>query len=235
MPLLACFALLFLAKFIFNRQQLFKSPALIFCGLILISFFSLVGDTGPYSALWIPIVYLSVGILCDAKNDKQKIYKIVSITAISILVLFNISAFALKNVVLIADSKNRNMAAIEAFIKKNIPAEKAIKVCADEMYYYPVINNQNTYHVAYTFPNRPDSVMEKYSRQNFDYDYLIISNKLKKTHPEIVRLYFQNANLIVVDTYAVNASNPISKWLSAHSKFTASADAYNGILYKRKR
>jgi hypothetical protein len=227
-PILFCF-IMSLGFVITNLKKNKINSTMIFCLGVILSFYFLVGDTGPYSVYVIPAYYLWFFTLI--KNEFYFTNKYLRYGSLLGLLTFNLFVFGLKTTVLSADYSSRNISIANQFIKKNIP--KNAKVCGDEVYYYSVLKNNDKFHLLISYQNDSefDSV-ELFSRKQFDFDYLIVSSRILERCPNLIKKYQSNSSLIVLDTLRV-PHNKLSKIIAPISGYNLSSTGYDGIIYKR--
>lgn len=217
-------------KFILNAKVLF-------CIIWVLSFYLFIRDVGPYAIFVIPIYYLLVFLSLEEIAQHYKI-KPVSYVLISILMVSNIGIFCLKSFTLYGQASARNYVLVNNFIKENIPT--GAKVCGDELYYYAALNNNNPFVLMKSYQGNDNkqskfkSLYEKVEqnrRVDFDYDYLIVSNRISNRISSLTAMYLNNSKLIKMAEYHTQPS-PLLKWLSDKKLYSASSE-YSGIIFKR--
>ena len=232
-PLIISFICLMLFV-LFKNWKILTKPDFWFLIVHLIVFYLLVGDVGPYSILVVPVYYLIFVKFFNHINfveNKNRIF----IFIISMLFLFNLSVFLLKSVALSLNIKSRNYSEVNNFIKSNISAES--KVVADEVYYYAVTNDKCKFQYIIT-PllkynlNEHLNTIEKYRREVFDYEYLVISNRLEKRKPQLMNVYEKNSKLIKIAEFKTQRS-ALLNFLNNFHIYDFSSEGYDGRIYKR--
>ena len=142
-------------------------------------FYLLIFDTGIYSILILPFIYLLiVDNFPSFKFDNRFVFKA--------LLAFNVLFFLIKGTVIFLERGQRNHEKISDFIGLNIP--EGANIVGDEMYYYAAIENNSAfqyYHLYKSINGR-----YAYQRDVFKYEYVILSNRFKGT--VIEKLYVED-------------------------------------------
>lgn len=226
-PLVVSTLLLVVMSIAVLRKE-FCSTLNLFCLTTLIGYYVFVQDTGPYSAIVTPFYYLLIGSIVFRLHERL-VYKRLGGAFISFLLLFNAGVFILKATAVIAESKNRNHNDVETFVRSNIP--KGSRVAGDVVYYYAAINNAYPFHllVSYQFYFEPTV---DYTLNTFDFDYIILSERLKTATPELYDMYLNQTTLQPIDTFQTERS-PLLQKLSAAGLY--GYGGYDGVIYKRIR
>ncbi len=192
----------------------------------IVGFYFLVNDSGAYSVY---IIYFLYGLFCyllykfEFKQNLQK-FKF----AIYALVLFvNLCIFSIKTITVFACWEARDFHKIDQIVKANI--SQGAKVVGCDRYYYSVIKNNDYFQTV----ERPKSNLERaeYHRNQFNFEYLIISDEIEKSKPDILKQY-NNGSLILVSHFMLKGTGIINKI----NKITGMkiSESYNGEIYKRK-
>jgi hypothetical protein len=217
---------LILLTLVVNRSA-FKNPALWFYGSFMCVFHLFVGDVGPYSILILPVIYC---FLLELLPYYQVKYSTAFKTAIVLVLCFNFFVFALKGLVLLSSYDLKKHEDVVAFIGKNIP--KHARVVGDEVYYYAVNANEDQFQYIHLQLFNYDTI-ERYRREQYDYEYFVYSDRLKKNGKiDFLELYSRNAKLVKVATYKKSPS-PIAAFLAGLKIYPLSETGYNGTIYKR--
>jgi 4-amino-4-deoxy-L-arabinose transferase-like glycosyltransferase len=204
----------------FNYFYLFSLLSIIF-------FYIIVVDLGPYSVLIIPFYYF---IIADSlKGFSFKEIKNPFLYLALILLLFNLSYFSFKGLQVVASLEQRDYKQPDAFIKNYIP--KGSKVLGDPIYFYSVIKAGSDF--QYFNKNASNEKREKMHREQYDYDYLIITDQSRLRDPEAVLLYLSNSKFKKVARFEKELSY-LTKKLSGLSLIsTLENSGYNADLYVR--
>lgn len=239
MPLFISFCI-FLILIFLHFKKFISSKWILVCITMIISFFTLIKDTGYYSILVIPCFYLIIMISLEYYSDYKLLIKWIATTVIGLLFLAYSATFIFKTYVLFNDYNTRDPKSIDEFISTNIPS--SAKVCTDEFYYYSVLKNKNRLHLYYSFqaeanPEKADSLyieVAKYSRDIFDYDYLVVADVDRDRRPELLNVYLESAQLDSIARF-----DPVRTKFPDFLKFLPinrmGKTGYQGTIYKRKR
>jgi len=225
-PLLLTFIALIIITLIKNKSIFLKSE-FVFLFNHLFVFYFLISDTGPYSVLVIPVFYLVFLNIFIHLTDAELKSRYVKIFMIFIL-LFNAGIFIFKSGVVFIKIENRNYSNVNVFINSNIP--KGSKVIGDEVYYYAVLKNNCVFQYMHLLGAFDE--IEKYRREVFDYEYLIISDRAERTNDGLFDFYEKNAKLIKIAEFKTQKSDLLN-FLKFFSIYDFAFDGYDGIIYKR--
>lgn len=177
----------------YNYRLLFTELNLLILSSTLL-FNTIVFDTGAYSVMIVPFYYLlimQVGARTEFPLTK------VRMALVTLLLLMNLGIFSFKGFAVLGTWHERNPEPVHAFIDQHIP--EGANVIAEEQFYYGVIQAGADFH----FSNRLLSTEERevYLREEFDYDYLIISEVLYRNNPGFFKLFDKQAELEKVAQY----------------------------------
>lgn len=234
-PLLIVAGLSLLSSLVIKSFD-FRNQINLFVVLVISTFYLFVGDTGPYSVIVVPYVYLLLGILADSTKWKPKWN--LPFYGILMTILFNLSVFTLKGTILLIEYPSRNYKLVENFIKENIPENST--VVADEIYYYAVLSAGSQFLMLDSY-NRNAEEVEKAYREKYNYEYIVISNRIKGFRGYILPFYTDNSELHKVAELQMPHSK-ILEWLASIKIFESmgtfgnyhySSTGYDGIIYKR--
>jgi len=202
----------------------FFSEINIFSILIIILFYLLVDDTGAYSVYISPFYVFLIGNGMHTLDQLKK-NKLINIVSAFILTAC-ISIFALKGYVIFSSYSKRDPNNIAEFISINIP--KGSKIIGDEKFYYAALDNDCDFQFLEWY--KSDSYREKFQREVYQYDFLLASDRILKSQPNLFLLYSGNSVLIkVAELKMDNELNLISKKIGF-----SITDSYDCIIYKRK-
>jgi len=219
-------ALWYYVRFFYARLVLKKVGKVQFHILIYIVFVAcfhlFVRDMGQYSIFILPFYYV---LLVHYTNSFQRLWQK---TVVSILLLFNLTYFTLKNtqVFLSWDMRNPQLAA--QFIKTHIP--KGSKVVGEAMYYYAVRANGCAYQMFEVYEDLP--AREKIQREKFGYQYIIITAHSAWRHKEVTDYYLnRHPKIRKVATLQVPLSRT-ALWLSRIARLSTTENTgYSATIY----
>jgi hypothetical protein len=199
----------------------------IFSLLSIVVFYIIVVDVGPYSILIIPFYYF---IIADSLKDLSfKDLKNPLLYLSIILLTFNVGYFSLKGMQVAGSMEQRNPQEAEDFIKNYIPAGS--KVVGDPLYYYAVIGAGSDYQYFNKYASNEQR--EQWHREQYDYDYLLITDQSKVRDAEAVLLYLSNAKFKKIARFE-KESSAFTKKLSHLGLVSPTENSgYNADLYVR--
>lgn len=201
----------FIAKISFLKNSLIQ---ISFLSILL--FYVLVKDWGPYSIFILFFYYLIFIYLYDKIISKYKLYFLV------ILIFFNAVFFGLKVYQTILGSNVRNPIVASDFIKKHIP--QGSKVIGDATYYYAVVQNNCKYQYIDKYGTLKKR--EQVLRENFGYQYVIVSDIEKNRYLKVFDYFAQKQTLKPI----ARLSLPIPDRVPFISSFDEKA--YSCTIYK---
>ena len=135
----------------------------------------------------------------------SKLFRKPILIGVFFLFLFNLLFFGLKNLQALAGLEERNHAIAEQFIAQHIP--KGSKVVGEPLYYYAVVKNGSNYQY-YNLYNELD-IRERLHREEYDYDYLIVTDHHQmRDYDGVIDYYKSKANLKKV----AEIHTPQSEW-----------------------
>jgi hypothetical protein len=208
-----------------DHSKLLSRPYVQYSIMSILLFYMLIKDTGAYSILILPFYFIILHECLLLIVEKRKSKNFLTIVMI-IMLGVNVGVFTVKNIVIWSTKDSRKIEHVDRFVGENIPSGS--KVIGDEMYFYSVVGNDSKFQFMHLYLN--DFDREEYQRIVFDYDYIFWSDRLATVSPELLKLYGNNCELVVVDRLEVrpNAKNFISTALEG--RFIGS---YSGVLYQR--
>ncbi|MBI4945066.1 MAG: glycosyltransferase family 39 protein [Bacteroidetes bacterium] len=221
-PLIVLSIVAVLYGFIVRRKEYFTEKNIISL-LSILSFYAFIHDTGAYSIFIIPFYYL---LIADGFASQKISFKNWKVILVALLLAFNVGIFSIKSLVLFSDMNNRRPAIADQFVAVNIPPGE--KVIGDELFYYSIIKAGSDFQYINLYST--DEEREKYHREKYDYDYVIWSDRLEKTEPDLLKLYFRNSEFQKVGELTLPSNN-----LYAISRFIGFnvSGSYNCRIYKR--
>lgn len=170
-----------------NDILLFLSPIILF--------YTLVKDTGAYSALIISFWYIIIGL--GGLSPYFKKTRVILLTGLGVITVVNLGIFTIKAIAIIGSIDQRDPKAISHWIKDNVP-EKS-KIVGDDRYYYACLQNNCDFQYIERIKSHQERA--KYHATYYKPDYLFISNQ---TSPEIVEAYREQFYFIEKDQYQNN-------------------------------
>ncbi|MFN6944604.1 MAG: ArnT family glycosyltransferase [Cytophagaceae bacterium] len=193
----------------------------------IISFYIVVRDLGPYSALILPFYYL---VIFKSFNISGRLtFKNPAVYLMVMLFVFNSAFFLLKGMQMLAQRKERNPEVAESFIADNIPAGS--RVVGDPLYYYAVKKAGSDYQYSTLFGELEER--EYLLREEYQYEYMIVSEHLRTSKPHIPKLFYRNSELEVVATM-ISGQNKFSRAISRLNILSEmEKDGYSAVIYKR--
>lgn len=152
-----------------------------------------------------------------------------------LLLGYNASFFILKNAQAITGKTERDAAPIKTFIKKHIPTGS--KVIGEPLFFYAVQQNGSDFQYLNLYEDL--DVREAFHRQDYDYDYIIVSDHLKmRDYKGCIDYYLSKADFIKVAT----RQHEQAPWTKIISEFSignfsllsnVEKHGYNCTIYKR--
>jgi len=129
---------------------------------------------------------------------------------ILLLLLFNGMFFLLKNAQAIAGREQRNDALAVDFIKKHIP--EGSKVIGEPLYFYAVLQNGSDFQYLNLYEDLEDR--ERFHREVYDYDYLLVTDHLKMRDTKgCIDYYLKQADFKSIASLKI-PEPPLATWFS---------------------
>jgi 4-amino-4-deoxy-L-arabinose transferase-like glycosyltransferase len=199
----------------------------LFSLLSIIVFYIIVVDVGPYSVLIIPFYYF---IIADSLKDMSwREMRNPFLYLSLILLIFNFSYFSVKGLQITASMQQRNYKQADAFIKNYIPPGS--KVLGDALYYYSVIKAGSDFQYFNKYATLEKR--EKMHREEYNYDYLIITDQSRARDPEAVLLYLSNDRFRKIARFEKKPSAFTQKISGMGLISATESSGYNADLYIR--
>ncbi len=215
--------------FCFRKNKLNQAPLLWIFLAIVLSFYTLVNDTGIYSIFLMPFVY---GIILYSLNQFPELqFKGMPIDRILFLLLvLNGGIFLFKNSLLWTYSNSRNIETIQAQVSKIIP--KGSRVIGDDAYYYFVIKAGSDYQYLDRGADTPNRRI--YHENEYNYQYVIA--KSPPSSKAEFDYYNEGERLEKIYTFKFPKE---SKYLISIRSYLAQVGfyfprGYEGVILKRK-
>lgn len=152
-----------------------------------------------------------------------------------LLLAYNSLFFVLKSAQAITASEERKPKVAEAFIRKHIP--KGSKVVGEPLYFYAVCQNESDFQYLNLYEDLEKR--EKYHREVYQYQYLLVTNHLKMRDSKgCINYYLGKAKFEKIATLEIKENS----WAKRISKLSIGSfqllsnvekHAYNCIIYKR--
>ncbi len=154
-----------------------------------------------------------------------------SLAFLCMIGLLNVGYLSMKTLQVLSGYKQRSPTAIRSFLKIHIPPSS--KVVADPIFYYAILLNQSDMQYINLYDTLP--LREYKQRIAYDYDYLIISEKLLQSNPAVIRYYLNHATFDTVATYRPHVTQ-LNLWLNTFG-FVARTEevGYTCTILKRKK
>ena len=154
---------------------------------------------------------------------------------IASLLLYNFAFFLLKSGQAIAGNIERDATLAESFILKHIPSGS--KVLGEPLYYYAVTNAGSDFQYLNLYEDL--ELREQFHREQYDYDYLIVTNHLQMRDAKGCIPYYLNKSTFVKVAELENKQSALAESISNISigGFTLLSNVekhgYNCVIYKR--
>jgi 4-amino-4-deoxy-L-arabinose transferase-like glycosyltransferase len=203
----------------FNKMVIM---ALLSIGL----FYLIVRDYGPYSTLVLPFYYF---LLVQGIIESKLSFKNYSLYPLLLIFIFNISFFAVKSVQVLAEAEIKDSKLADQFIKDNIAVGS--KVIGDAQFYYSVIKAGSEYRLYDQYFS--DEQRERLLREEFDYDYFIVSERAEEMQAAKVAVFLKNGQFKKVATLKVPESELAKRIGSLGIVSTTDRHGYNATILVR--
>lgn len=208
-----------------QRSKLLIAPIGIFIGSIAL-FYPLIRDYGQYSVFILPFYYLLVLYGLSQLPTGRYYVKYVPLV---LLAVFNLGYFTLKNAQVLASLPQRQPAPITQFVQQYIP--KGSRVIGDPLYFYAVLQAGSDYQYIDLYGT--DVEREARQRTQYQYQYMIVTDHLRKQNPRLVSYYLSQGKFEKVARLEIPASSlsqRIAKWKLVSN---AEDNGYNCVIYQR--
>jgi 4-amino-4-deoxy-L-arabinose transferase-like glycosyltransferase len=192
---------------------------------VILLFYAIVLDWGPYSALIIPFYY----ILIFNKDEFRWSFSNPRLYMLIVLIIHNTSYFTLKSGQIISSMEQRDPAIADKFIADHIPPGS--RVVGDALYFYSVKRSASDYQLFNEYGTLP--AREQKHRELYNYDYLIITEQSLTREAEAVALYFANAKLQKVAELKMAPSRLNQRIASLGLISSTEDNGYNATIYLR--
>ncbi|HEY8400457.1 MAG TPA: glycosyltransferase family 39 protein [Cytophagaceae bacterium] len=200
------------------------TPRIIAYFVTIILYYIVVLDWGPYSVFILPLYYL---ILFESFSKVTLKVNLV-FYAIIVLLLFNSSFWIIKNVQIISDIERRDYKMAEQWVSANIPPGS--RVIGDPVYYYSVVRTGSEF--QYYDKYNTLEYREQKHREEYDYDYMIISEQFLQTNQEAITYYTKASELEKIAEIRTRPSH-LTDAINNLKIVSGSPFGYNAIIYKR--
>ncbi len=234
--LLACLCLWWNKKCVFMALRQFHLSLEVVISLSfvlnLLLFYVLVKDYGPYSVFVLPFWYALLAFLMQKLNFlSQKLEQRLRWGIFAALFLHNVGVLGLKTLQLAASWELRQPDVAQNWLKKHIP--KSSRVVGCPLFYYAARQNAHQYQLCTYYQTKPERL--KYQLNQFNFDYLIISDHTALYQADVAQFYLNNSPLEKVSRLELK---PVagSDWLLKHIPLSKTENnGYNATLYRRVR
>jgi hypothetical protein len=210
--------------FFYSRVR--SNPLFLICLINIPAFYFLVADTGIYSILNMPFVYLLMALCLNEISLPEKFSLHWTLLP---LFLLNFGIFCFKNLIVWTFSNQRDSAVLLEEVKKQIPKDS--KVIGDDCYYYAVKQSGSDFQYLERGSHTP--MRWNYHSNIYQYSY-IIGQDPSQNPPELL-YYMKNSRLIPVGSIKMKPNSPFGNRLeSLLKRFNFRIpQGYKGIIYKR--
>jgi 4-amino-4-deoxy-L-arabinose transferase-like glycosyltransferase len=192
---------------------------------VILLFYVIVLDWGPYSALIIPFYY----ILIFNKDEFTWSFSNPKLYMLMILLTHNVSYFTIKSAHIISSMQQRDPALADKFVTGHIPAGS--KVVGDALYFYAVKKSGSDYQFFDKYASL--EIREQRHREDYNYDYIIITDQSLKREPEAVAIYLENSRFKKVAELNI-APSVLNQKISALGLVSNTENSgYNAVIYLR--
>jgi 4-amino-4-deoxy-L-arabinose transferase-like glycosyltransferase len=192
---------------------------------VILLFYAIVLDWGPYSALIIPFYYM----LIFNKDEFRWSFSNPRLYLLIVLLMHNTCYFSLKSLQIIASMEQRDPAIADKFIADHI--SPGSKVVGDALYFYSVKRSGSDYQLFHEYGTLPER--ERKHRELYNYDYLIITEQSLSREGEAVALYLGNAKFQKVAELK-NAPSMLNQKIASLGLISNTEDSgYNATIYIR--
>lgn len=221
---------------LFRTKHVFKEPLIVFCITALILFYSLIYDYGLYNAMVLPLGYLFLFLVYG--EIKKNSFKIVRKVVVFTLLFINIGIFTFKNLVILSSKDSRSLDYASEIINKSIPSKSSVVI--DDRYSYAMILNNNTYQSFEEGNIYRDNIEDivQFHKNNYEFNYFIISNESMNSNPSILMHYEKNYQLTrlkeIKYTSTSNWFNKIIDDITTTLLGHKIHGSYEGTIYKAK-
>jgi 4-amino-4-deoxy-L-arabinose transferase-like glycosyltransferase len=192
---------------------------------VILLFYVIVLDWGPYSALIIPFYY----ILIFNKDEFNWSFSNPRLYILMILLVHNISYFTIKSAHVISSMEQRDPDVADKFIADHIPAGS--KVVGDALYFYSVKKSGSDYQFFDKYASL--ETREQRHREDYNYDYIIITDQSLRLEPEAVALYLGNSRFKKIAELKIAPSEWSQKISSLGLISNTEISGYNAVIYLR--
>jgi hypothetical protein len=223
-PAICLTMILTFTGFFYSRVR--SNPLFLICLINIPAFYFLVADTGIYSILNMPFVYLLMALCLNEISLPEKFSLHWTLLP---LFLLNFGIFCFKNLIVWTFSNQRDSAVLLEEVKKQIPKDS--KVIGDDCYYYAVKQSGSDFQYLERGSHTP--MRWNYHSNIYQYSY-IIGQDPSQNPPELL-YYMKNSRLIPVGSIKMKPNSPFGNRLeSLLKRFNFRIpQGYKGIIYKR--
>lgn len=192
----------------------------------IILFYFLVVDWGSYSVFILPFYYLLL-----FKNIQTIWVQTIQKYIVLLVLGFNSLFFIIKTAYIYTDFSQRNPQKIEQFIQKYIPPKS--KAIGEAIHYYACKQNDIEYRLFDKYLTLEKR--EKKLREEFDYDYFIVSKLSTKRAKNELEYFFSKNNFIEIAAYKSAPSFINQLILKTKVISHMEQDGYSCTIYRRIR
>jgi 4-amino-4-deoxy-L-arabinose transferase-like glycosyltransferase len=213
-------------------KRAYLTPLVLFCVINVFCYYAFVDDTGPYSILVLPYLYLLFLTTFQLLSERSGHGKWILVLG-AFLVFYNLSLFGFRTALLVLDWPSRDHRKVEAFVNRNVPQNA--RVAGDYIFYYAVVNNGNPYQMLFSYQTGEDiNRVEKFCRDTFNYDYMLMAERTPVGNPKVANLFLKGDSMVPVAAYTTEHSALLWK-LNEMGLYEVRRGTYDGTLYRRVR
>jgi len=218
-PIIFATLLVYLVCMVSNKNFIIQLPILVKWAIgTLVIHYVFIYDFGPYSIYVLPSWYILFyyGLL-----QLKVVYKYLSISILTLVLLFNVSIFSLKNYYAFSSISSRNEKEASKQLARLIPSKS--RIIGDATYFYISKNLGHKYEIMNFFSSLEKRELKQ--RTMFKYQYIIVSDIEKKRMKDVFDYYAQKSKLQKVGEIKLPIAQKV--WLvSDFDKFGFNASVY---------
>jgi 4-amino-4-deoxy-L-arabinose transferase-like glycosyltransferase len=217
-------AIILIIKELTSKKALFFDAFNVIALMSIGLFYGMVFDYGPYSIFILPFYYL----LIFRTLDNIYAYKNLASYLLFFLFIHHLAFFILKSSQVLANAQQFDYQAIDNFIARNIPPKS--RVVGEPKYYYSVVKSGSFY--QYNDLYETLELREKIQREQWNYQYIIISDQQTWRNPEVVKYYLQKRKIKKIARFEIKPT-AMSLFINRLKIISdVERDGYNGSIYQ---
>ncbi|MBO9698813.1 MAG: glycosyltransferase family 39 protein [Sporocytophaga sp.] len=208
-----------------KQGKAYFNPLVIISLIVIISFYLIVLDWGPYSSFIIPFYYILI-FYSWSLIPSIKGLKVLYSLPVLFLLIFNLTYSVVKADQVLASRKVRDPQLADSFVRDNIPPGS--KVVGDALYYYSVKKNGSEFQLFDQYDTLESR--ERKHRLDFKYNFLIASEVMKPKNAEIIEYYIKMGDLEKVAIFRSEMTKNGNREILSNLEKAG----YSGSVYLRK-